>query len=195
MRPRRRLRSRAYTYIYRRTHLVRPHRQGSIDRCDGRRDHGGLRDGRGGGGPCPSGFVFFLRRRSQRRRRYGGGCGDAFVVAGNIAAGVRGVPVGAGGQRRRKLRVLGCADAAGVRARVPRGLHRQVAASAPRVPALPASRAARSREQRSAGRGQGRSGVGGSNACVGAAGEDRVRLWRREGRVDAQPVVRPAVVV
>jgi hypothetical protein len=159
-----------YTYIYRRTHRApTPTR---IDRCDGRRDHGA--------GPYP-GVVFFLRRRRHA----------AAVVAGNIAAGVRGVPVGAGGRRRGKLRVVSCADAAGVRARVPRGLHRQVAASAPRVSALPLSRAARGRERRSAGREQGRSG---DNAWVGAAGEDRVRLWRREGRVDTQPV-RPAVVV
>lgn len=154
-------------------------------RC-GRCDRGRLCDRRGGGSSGPHVVV---RRGAKRRRHGGGGDGRRCLAAGPVAR-VRGVPVRApcrsGGGALWPRRAGSGAGAAGVRTRVPRGLHRQVAAAAPRVPSMPPPRAARRRTRSCR---DARCGIGdGGGACLGAAGEDCVRLRRREGVVDAQPV-------
>lgn len=112
-----------------------------------------------------------VRRGAQRRHRHGG-TGGGFPAVACAVARVRGVPVRAASRGR--SRTGGGTGAAGVRPRVPRGLHREVAAAAPRVPALPPPRAAAA----AAGRRRG--------ACVGAAGDDdSLRLRRRESGLDA----------
>lgn len=123
--------------------------------------------------------VIGVRRGAQRRHS---GSGGGFAVAGHVPR-VRGVPVRAAGRSRLPT---GGTGAASVRPRVPRGLHRAVAAAAPRVPSLPPPRADRRRRRR---RTAGTAAGGRGGACVGAAGDDdSVRLRRREGGVDAQPV-------
>ena len=137
----------------------------------GRRDHSRR--------SVPSAHVVGVRRRGALRGRGHCGSGGGWLAVAGPTSRVRGVPVRAAGWSRSGG--TGTAtDAAGVRPRVPRGLHRKVAAAAPRVPSLPPPRAAR-RWRRTTG---GRRGA----SCVGAAGGDHsVRLRRREGGVVAQP--------
>lgn len=153
--------------------------------------------GRHHGRPVPSVIIVNVRRGSQRRH---GGSGSAVAVP---VSRVRGVPVRAAAaaaacwSRVFGLRTGAGTDAAGVRPRVPRALHRQVAASAPRVPTLSPLRAACRRRTAGGHEVCGRILIGsggGGGACVGATGDHSVRLRRREGGVDAQPVRHQTVI-